>query len=145
MAEESDRAWACVASRRYNFKSREDEVAHIRLLKLQQIQVKRPSARVTCKVTFITLESISIQGLFNRNKLLMQDFYGRYIQPNSHLRRKLSIHIVGRAHCEEQNAPAPDGIQLLNNLPAWRQKVTYYPTIAGATATTWNKLNGQTS
>lgn len=41
MVEESDRHWACIASRRYNFGARRDEVAHLRLVTLQQVQVGR--------------------------------------------------------------------------------------------------------
>lgn len=38
MVEESDRHWAAIAARRYNFGARRDEVAHLRLVTLQQVQ-----------------------------------------------------------------------------------------------------------
>ncbi|GAB4823775.1 hypothetical protein N2152v2_010821 [Parachlorella kessleri] len=38
LVEESDRHWACIASRRYNFGARRDEVAHLRLVTLAQVQ-----------------------------------------------------------------------------------------------------------
>ena len=40
LVEESDRHWACIASRRYNFAARRDEVAHLRLATLAQVQVR---------------------------------------------------------------------------------------------------------
>lgn len=56
----------------------------------------------------------------------VRDFYNTYLAPSSVTRRKLSVHIAGRAHAAELAAEAPAGValvaapqQLGKDLPLW--------------------------
>lgn len=94
MAHESDRAWDAIATRRYDFNTRRDEVAHLRAIELAQVQ----------------------------------QFYERHLRPNSPARRKLSIHVVGRAHLEEMAAGAASGHQEVGCLDDFKaQSCCLYP------------------
>jgi len=63
----------------------------------------------------------------------VRDFYNTYFAPGSPSRRKLSVHIVGRAHTAELAAEAPEGVQLVPEMQALPRELPLWPAMLGDT------------
>ena len=131
MLEESDRAWDKISSRSYAFHALRDECTHLRVLSLQQVGWAgaprrgtglRPQSPVPAPPASL-LVCTCLHVRFDW--LQVREFYGAYLAPGSTTRRKLSLHVVGRAHATELDAPPAAGVQLikqlseLDRLPLW--------------------------
>lgn len=98
MVEESDRHWACIAARRYNFGARRDEVAHLRLVTLQQVQVRRRG------VTDKQAEHISLAAV----RWLARLVFGEQCKGHAMAQCVPTLHLL----------PAPACAGLLRQVPA---------------------------
>eukprot|EP00887_Chlorella_sp_A99_P000580 scaffold17.g580.t1 len=134
MVHESDRAWDAIASRRYDFGVRRDEVAHLRAIELSQ---------ASCG-----LLQCPVLGLGRLPPALrVRAFFNRHLHPGAPACRKLSIHVVGKGHLAELDAPpppvaAPGGAKaengttdaaavLLPSLDAFKAAASLYAPVAG--------------
>ncbi|KAL4440115.1 hypothetical protein ABPG75_003116 [Micractinium tetrahymenae] len=61
----------------------------------------------------------------------VRDFYAAYFAPGSPARRKLSLHIVGKAHTAELAEPAPEGAQLVERPQALGKQLPLWPAMLG--------------
>ena len=61
----------------------------------------------------------------------VRDFYATYLAPGSPTRRKLSLHIVGRAHAAELQAAAPSGAQMVELPQDLGKKLPFWPPLLG--------------
>lgn len=63
--------------------------------------------------------------------LQVRDFFNTYFAPSSPSRRKLSVHIVGRAHAAELAAEAPEGVELVPEPQALPRELPLWPAMLG--------------
>jgi secreted Zn-dependent insulinase-like peptidase len=61
----------------------------------------------------------------------VREFYATYIAPGSATRRKLSIHIVGRAHAAELEVAPPAGVQLVDQPQELGKQLPFWPAMLG--------------
>lgn len=61
----------------------------------------------------------------------VRDFFNTYFAPSSPSRRKLSVHIVGRAHAAELVAEAPEGVELVPEPQALPRELPLWPAMLG--------------
>lgn len=61
----------------------------------------------------------------------MRDFYAAHLAPGSPTRRKLSVHIVGRAHAAELAAEAPEGVTMVPDPQALPRELPLWPAMLG--------------
>lgn len=61
----------------------------------------------------------------------VRDFYALHLAPSSPSRRKLSIHIVGRAHAAEAAAPAPPSVELVADPRSLKSELQFWPAVLG--------------
>lgn len=61
----------------------------------------------------------------------VRDFYATYFAPGSPTRRKLSLHIVGKAHTAELAEPAPEGVQLVERPQDLGKQLPLWPAMLG--------------
>ncbi|KAK9808961.1 hypothetical protein WJX72_007074 [[Myrmecia] bisecta] len=101
LMDETDRHWEQIASRRYNFAVREEEVEHLRGLTLRQVH----------------------------------DCFAKYLAPKGKARRKLAVHLMGKAHRAELAAKAAPGVKVLDSVEAvdaLKQGLPLSPLLQGA-------------
>lgn len=61
----------------------------------------------------------------------MRDFYDAHFAPGSPSRRKLSLHIVGKAHTAELADPVPEGVQLVERPQELGKQLPLWPALLG--------------
>ena len=61
----------------------------------------------------------------------VQQFYAAHLLPSSRTRRKLAVHVAGRAHLEQLGHPAPPGAQLVADPAALKQQQALFPAVLG--------------
>lgn len=68
---------------------------------------------------------------FLGKKPQVRDFYDAHLAPGSPSRRKLSVHIVGKAHAAELAAEAPPGVQLVEAVQQLGKDLPMWPAVLG--------------
>lgn len=136
MLEESDRAWDKIACRSYAFHALRDECTHLRAITLQQ--VRRAGGWLGCekrgggaRCALHAKPGALSDCLPSSPSHQVRDCYAAYVAPGSATRRRLAIHIAGRAHRGELAAPPPEGVTLVPDPSALPQQLPLWPAVLG--------------
>ena len=130
MIEESDKAWEVIASRRYDFRARQEEIEFLQRITLHELQVCHCLPPMLSAAPLHIMHSRPLHGLLlswpasPSRLLLVQVFYRRLLLGG---RRKLAIYILGKAHAEELVVQVPPGVALVQDVQELKRKYDFYP------------------
>ena len=78
-----------------------------------------------CRYVFHEREQ-EVAELKKLSKQAVVAYFQRFVAPSSRVRRRLALHVVGRSRQAEIATPAPNGVEIIGDLHAFKDSLDLY-------------------
>jgi len=71
-----------------------------------------------------------VEALRSLRRAEVESFFVDTFAPGGSARRKLGVHVIGRAHADEVNGPLPDGVEIVEAVEKLKEGLQFYPSVS---------------